>query len=187
MAHEEIVSYITDRQESTAGKMPDLDQGNDKMVDGPIAEGIAFLYQLYKPMSEQNLSQGYSPEEAFWMQFAVISFSTIWDRNATREVNLSDVLLMYLTIYREEVRPEMPVQEDARFLEVLRQRFGMAEQILHDLRIDFNPRMLLLGRFVLTGNPNVVRQVEAAMMVIEAANGICETPTRIPFKFVKDV
>jgi len=170
--------------ERAFGRLRSQQVNHHKMSDEIRQDALAGLCQIYRACSQMYLSSGYSPEEAFWMQFAEISVSTKWDKNATREVNLSDVLWLYLTIYRKDVRPEMPVQDDALFLKVLREGFDLAESAISDSRLDINQKMLSLGRFVLPGNPSVVRQTEAAMIVMKAINAY---HARIPFKLVRDV
>jgi len=184
MAHDEVVSYVTDRLRF--GKMPESNQGNNRTVTGKSADdGIAGLYEVYAGMSERYRDMGYSYEEAFWIQFTEISFSRVWDENASSEIMLSDILRMYSAFYCRDVRAGVPIQDEPHFLAMLRERFGKADRIVHHHRLDLDQKTLSLGRLVLPENRDVARQIEAGIILMKLADATSRA--KIPFRLVKDV
>jgi hypothetical protein len=69
---------------------------------------------------------GYSPKEAFWLDFACLPFLP-WDKAAGPELRLSTILGLYADIHRSTVGPLEPVDAQA-FLALLKQRYGTIRQ-----------------------------------------------------------
>jgi hypothetical protein len=69
---------------------------------------------------------GYSPKEAFWLDFACLPFLP-WDKAAGPELRLSMILGLYADIHRSSVGPLDPVDAQA-FLRLLKQRYRTIRQ-----------------------------------------------------------
>ena len=69
---------------------------------------------------------GYSPKEAFWLDFACLPFLP-WDRAAGPEMRLSVILRLYADIHRSTVGPVEPADAQA-FLDLLKQRYRTIRQ-----------------------------------------------------------
>jgi len=69
---------------------------------------------------------GYSPKEAFWLDFACLPFLP-WDKAAGPELRLSMILGLYADIHRSTVGPLEPVNAQA-FLDLLKQRYRTIRQ-----------------------------------------------------------
>jgi len=146
---------------------------------------LIFVYMFYKDLSKADRKRGFSREEAFWINFAQISFDELWDDNAEVEVHLSEVLRLYLSIYREEINPHMTPEEEAEFLELLKERFYKVDWIIFESYPDNSGlKVFELGRFILGEDANVVRQVEVGQRIVEVANALADIP--MPYKLVKD-
>lgn len=64
---------------------------------------------------------GYSPKEAFWLDFACLPFLP-WDKTKGPELRLSMILGLYADIHRSTVGSQEPVNAQA-FLSLLKQRY----------------------------------------------------------------
>lgn len=64
---------------------------------------------------------GYSPKEAFWLDFACLPFLP-WDKAAGPELRLSAILRLYAEIHCSTVGPIAPADAHA-FLDLLKQRY----------------------------------------------------------------
>ena len=71
---------------------------------------------------------GYSPREAFWLDFACLPFLP-WDGADGGEMPLSRILELYADIYRTAVDVAGPWDELA-FVELLRQRYHRMRQVV---------------------------------------------------------
>jgi hypothetical protein len=71
---------------------------------------------------------GYSPREAFWLDFACLPFLP-WDGAHGGEMPLSRVLGLYADIYRTAVDSTEPWDESA-FVELLRRRYHRMRQVV---------------------------------------------------------
>jgi hypothetical protein len=69
---------------------------------------------------------GYSPKEAFWLDFACLPFLP-WDKAAGPELRLSAILGLYADIHRSTVGPLEPVDAHA-FLDLLKRRYRTIRQ-----------------------------------------------------------
>ncbi len=71
---------------------------------------------------------GYSPQEAFWLDFACLPFLP-WDGADGREMPLSRLLWLYADLYRSTIHSLDPADEPA-FVELLRQRYHRMRQVV---------------------------------------------------------
>ncbi len=69
---------------------------------------------------------GYSPKEAFWLDFACLPFLP-WDKAKGPELRLSMILGLYADIHRSTVGSSEPVNTQA-FLSLLKQRYRTIRQ-----------------------------------------------------------
>jgi len=69
---------------------------------------------------------GYSPKEAFWLDFACLPFLP-WNKAAGPELRLSMILGLYADIHRSTVGAQEPVNAQA-FLGLLKQRYRTIRQ-----------------------------------------------------------
>jgi hypothetical protein len=69
---------------------------------------------------------GYSPKEAFWLDFACLPFLP-WDKAAGPELRLSTILGLYADIHRSTVGSLEPVDAKA-FLDLLQRRYRTIRQ-----------------------------------------------------------
>jgi hypothetical protein len=71
---------------------------------------------------------GYSPREAFWLDFACLPFLP-WDGANGSEMPLSRILRLYAELYRSTIDSLDPARESA-FVELLRQRYHRMRQVV---------------------------------------------------------
>ena len=71
---------------------------------------------------------GYSPKEAFWLDFACLPFLP-WDGANGSEMPLSRILRLYADLYRSTIDSLDPGDEPA-FVELLRQRYHRVRQVV---------------------------------------------------------
>jgi hypothetical protein len=71
---------------------------------------------------------GYSPREAFWLDFACLPFLP-WDGANGSEMPLSRILRLYADLYRSTIDSLDPEDESA-FVELLRQRYHRMRQVV---------------------------------------------------------
>jgi len=69
---------------------------------------------------------GYSPKEAFWLDFACLPFLP-WDKGAGREMRLSAILKLYADIHCSTVGCVKPADAQA-FLNLLKERYRTIRQ-----------------------------------------------------------
>jgi len=69
---------------------------------------------------------GYSPKEAFWLDFACLPFLP-WNKAAGPELRLSTILGLYADIHRSTVGSQESVNMQA-FVELLKQRYSAIRQ-----------------------------------------------------------
>lgn len=150
-----------------------------------LPEKLYGLYQLYKESIKDWEGRDFSPEEAFWIQFAEICPCIVWDENAPTEVKLSEVLRLYLSIYCEQINPRMMVEEESTFLELLKERYDKVNWVIFESHPDnYGLAALELGRLILGEEANVIRQTEVGTGIVAVANAMADKC--IPLKLVRD-
>jgi len=165
------------------------------MILEKLPEKFKGLYWFYKNDTKSKMERGFSPEEAFWNHFAVISSSLVWDNKADTQVKLSEVYRLYLSIYCENINPEMKVEDEPIFLDMLKERYCQFNQIMDrgPFRLKnettnefaYNRFYLELGWFLLGKDANIIRLTKAALSVVMVINSLADTP--IPLKLMRDV
>ena len=71
---------------------------------------------------------GYSPKEAFWLDFACLPFLP-WDGASGGTMPLSRLLWLYVDLYRATIDSLDPADEPA-FVDLLRQRYHRMKQVV---------------------------------------------------------
>ncbi len=177
-------------------------------VDDWLIKGeLAFIYILHKRLirdgckNESNFSpEGFkfiqTPEEDFWINYVQITWDTVWDNKSKIDLNLSEVLRLYLRIYRADIKPDMTPEEEADFLELLKETFYKVDRLNSDFfqqKISVSQYSLLLGRLILAPDSNdgiiakgqnTIKQITVAFRVVTVVNSLRK---RMPFKLVKDI
>jgi|GEM_PF-2459402 len=207
------VNWELDGIEVTATNIPSF-KGFQKWkskntVDDWLIKGeLAFIYTLHKRLirdvrkNEINISPEESkffqtcPEEDFWINFIQITWDTVWDNKSKIDLNLSEVLRLYLRIYREDIKPDITHEEEASFLELLKEIFHKVDRLNSDFfqqKISVSQYSLLLGRLILAPDSNdgilakgqnTIKQITVASRVVGVVNALRK---RMPFKLVKDI
>jgi len=149
------------------------------------SEPVRFLYELYESSVKKAQEDGFSYEDAFWIDFAMKSLYPwdAWD-DAEIEINLSEIFRLYLTIYCEKIDRSMTVEDELVFLELLKQKWDSTNEIVFG-GVDL--AALHLGREVLgarTDNPYLY--VKAGSYILAITYRIWDKPIPI-MKLVKDV
>jgi hypothetical protein len=145
------------------------------------SDTIKVLYKLNEISTKELYKQDYSKEEAFWFGFAVACLY-IWDTNAKIEVRLSEILRLYLTIYCEKVNPEMKVEDEARFVELLKEKYRQIRQSVLEIE-DTYESSLKLGKIIHKEKLNIIKQALTADGVLSYAHATVP----MPFKLVNDI
>jgi PAS domain S-box-containing protein len=127
------------------------------------SEIITSLYVFYKDHVKQLQNAGYSPKEAFWLNFACLPFLP-WDEKSENEICLSQVLTLYFGIYRSHVDSNIKPDDQPAFIEMLKDRFNMVQNIISTVN---PPRLQLeLGRFVLPDQSDEIKWAYAGSIVL---------------------
>jgi len=150
-----------------------------------LPEKLCILYQLYKEGAAFSQKRGFSSEEAFWIQFAQICPSIVWDDNSPTEVKLSEIFRLYLSLYFEQINPQMTVDEEPTFLELLKERYDKVNWIIFESHPnDYGLATLDLGRLILGEGADIIRLTQVGMGIVGVA---CVMSEHIPLKLVRDV
>ena len=151
-----------------------------------LPEKLYGLYQLHKESMKNLEKQGFSPMDAFWIQFAEICPPIVWDENSLTKVKLSVVLRFYLSMYCKQINPQMVVEEESAFLKLLKERYDKVNRIIFKSHPDDTGLAALeLGQFLLGKDALVPKAIQAGLAVIMVANRVADTP--IPLKLVQDI
>ena len=90
------------------------------------------VFQSLRWMHQEHVKDlcrlGYSPREAFWLDFACLPFLP-WDGANGSEMPLSRVLRLYADLYHSTIDSRSPGDEPA-FLELLRQRYHHMREVV---------------------------------------------------------
>ena len=151
------------------------------------SEAVKFFYAIHKDLSKklQETVDGHTPEEAFWIVFAVLA-AALWEGQdeAEHEIKLSELLRLYLTIYCEDLNPTLAIQDEPNVLEQLRKKYYAVREIL--LQSEDIEHALAKLCLWLQGSPeqgNIIRSVGGTIYIAEMVNDI----SPLPFRFVQDV
>ena len=142
------VNWELDSVEVTATNIPSFKgfrkwKSKNTVDDWLIKGELAFIYILHKRLirdgckNESNFSpEGFkfiqTPEEDFWINYVQITWDTVWDNKSKIDLNLSEVLRLYLRIYRADIKPDMTPEEEGDFLELLKETFYKVDRLNSD-------------------------------------------------------
>jgi hypothetical protein len=144
-----------------------------------VLQSIRWMHQEHV----KDLHQlGYSPKEAFWLDFACVPFLP-WSRSARGSIGLSRVLDLYVDLYRRTVGPLEPA-DSRSFTALLRQRFYSVRQTVvvqgglqHDgARVDASA----------WADPRQQKWALAGLIVLWTARQWQEHPSAFPCRLVDD-
>jgi hypothetical protein len=107
---------------------------------------LGSLYLLYKFHAEELAKVGYTPKEAFWLNFTCLPFLP-WDDQSGDKIYLTEVLRLYLGIYQYNTKSSISPENVPAFLEMLVDRYRMAKDIVAIK--DQSQRNIQLGRLAL--------------------------------------
>lgn len=91
-----------------------------------LREVLQSIRWMHREHVKDLRGAGYSPKEAFWLDFACLPFLP-WDKAAGPELRLSTILGLYADIHRSTIGPSEPVDAKA-FLDLLKQRYRTIRQ-----------------------------------------------------------
>lgn len=128
---------------------------------------LGSLYLLYKFHAEELRKAGYTPKEAFWLNFTCLPFLP-WDRRSEAKINLTEVLRLYLGIYQYSTNNSISPEDVPAFLELLADRYKMAKGIVSVK--DQSQMTIQLGRLALPEERNIVRLTRAASILLHTVN-----------------
>jgi len=145
------------------------------------SEPIKVLYELNEISTKELAEQGYSKEETFWFGFAV-ACCYIWDPNAEVGIRLSEILRLYLTIYCEKIDPKMKVEDETRFIELLKEKYEQIRQCVLEIEDPYKSSMKL-GKVIHKEKLNIIKQALTANGVLSYAHATVP----MPFRLINDV
>ncbi len=126
-------------------------------------EALGSLYLLYKFHSAQLEAVGYTPTEAFWLNFVCLPFLP-WAKQAENRLKLTAVLRLYVGIYQHNTGDRLKPEAVPAFLELLLDRYRMAREIAGIADAAQVEREL--GRFALPGEHDNTRTSRAGAIVL---------------------
>jgi hypothetical protein len=128
---------------------------------------------------------GYSPKEAFWLDFACLPFLP-WDKTAGPEMRLSAILKLYADIHRSTVGPVKPADTQA-FLSLLKQRYRTIRQRISELGARAREEV---GRQQIGGvGPQLgeTKEALASLIVMQTAHEWGRHRSAFPCRLVEDI
>jgi len=150
-------------------------------------EPVRALYQLHESNVKGLQEDGFSYEQAFWIDFAIKSLHP-WDDEAEIEIKLSEIFRLYLTIYCDKIDRSLTVGNEPAFLELLKEKWESINESVSP-EVDVNLAGLHLGRVVLgaiADNPYL--QFKAASYILAITYELWKNRYKhISMKLVKDV
>lgn len=147
---------------------------------------MASLYEFYTEHTTALQNIGHSPNEAFWLHFACLPFLP-WDDEAENEVRLSQILSLYLSIYRDNIDSHIKPEDETAFIKLLEERYTMVLELMSAE----NPSqsLLELAGFVLPGQNNATKCAHAGFIVLNTKRE-WERQQRqhpLPYRLVRDI
>ncbi|MEN6423863.1 MAG: hypothetical protein ABFE13_00760 [Phycisphaerales bacterium] len=128
---------------------------------------------------------GYSPKEAFWLDFACLPFLP-WDKTAGPEMRLSVILKLYADIHCSTVGPVKSADTQA-FLALLKQRYRTIRQRISE---SVGHAREEVGRQpAVDGGPRTgdTREVMAGLIVMQTAREWGRHRSTFPCRLVEDI
>lgn len=150
------------------------------------AQVLGSLYLLYRTHSARLQEVGYTRTEAFWLNFTCLPFLP-WAEQSENQLNLSEVLRLYLGIYQYNTGSDITAEAIPSFLELLLDRYWIAKNTV--AVEDASQVERELGHLALPGEHDAVRTTRAASIVLEtiAEWQRQEGENRLPCMLVEDV
>ncbi len=150
------------------------------------SEPIKLLWNLYeihtKGLNESLIKYPllqYSEEEKFWFSFAITS-CYFWDSKAEIEIRLSEIFRLYLTIYCGKIDPNMKVEDEAKFIELLKEKYEEVRQVAFEGDYESSKK---LGEIIHKGKLNILKQALTASNILTYALSMVP----MPFRLIDDV
>lgn len=147
---------------------------------------IVSLYAFYVKHAKQLQSVGYLPVQTFWLNFACVPFLP-WDEDGQNDVCVSQILRLYLSIYRVNICKGMIPGSQRAFMKLLEERYVMVQQMLP---ATFSaPAVLDLGRFALPGEQDDAKCTHAGLVVLNTKSEweSQKSSNPIPCRLVQDI
>lgn len=156
------------------------------MDDNSKTNVIGSLYLLYKSHVSELCKVGYSIEHAFWLDFACLPFLP-WDDQAKDQINLSQVLELYVGIYQFNTNSSLQPMDIPAFINLLIDRYRMAKDIV--AMEDKSRRSLELGKFALPGEKDAAKLKLAGSIVFHTIEEWQKQQgrERLPCRLVEDI
>jgi hypothetical protein len=153
-----------------------------------LSEIMASLYLFYKSHSERLRDIGYSHSAAFWINFACLPFLP-WSSRSEIIIRLSQVLRLYLGIYRYYIDAGMEEQREPDFIGLLRDRYYAVKDIVSRADTSQFDIEFELGRFILPRSDSNEMQIQAGLIILNTKNEWDQQKGRepLPCRFVEDI
>ena len=145
-------------------------------------EVLTSIRWLHQEHVKDLRTLGYSPKEAFWLDFACLPFLP-WSGTAHSGIRLSTVLSVYIDLYQTTIGPLEPADADA-FVTLLRQRYHSVRRTIatsDGLRRD-GPRVEGGG----WADSGQQKWALAGLIVLWTARQWQEHPSAFPCRLVED-
>jgi len=126
---------------------------------------LGSLYLLYKLHAAALQEVGFTPKEAFWLNFASLPFLP-WDTSSENKLHLTQVLRLYVGIYQHNVPGVLKPEAIPAFLELLADRYRMAKQMASIQ--DASQQEIALRRFALPREKNAAKIAKASSVVLHS-------------------
>jgi hypothetical protein len=145
-------------------------------------EVLKSLRWMHQEHVKDLCEMGYSPKEAFWLDFACLPFLP-WDEAAPGRLQLNTVFDLYIDLHRQTVGPLAPA--DAKtFAALLRQRFySIQEMVAASGGLHQDGDRVDASRWQ---EPGQRKWALAGLIVLWTARQWQEHPSAFPCKLVDD-
>ncbi len=128
---------------------------------------------------------GYSPKEAFWLDFACLPFLP-WDKGSGREMRLSAILKLYADIHCSTVGTVKPADTQA-FLDLLRQRYRTIRQKIAESGARAREEMGRLPASEVRPQGELAKEALAGLIVMQTAREWGRHRSAFPCRLVEDI
>ena len=128
---------------------------------------------------------GYSPKEAFWLDFACLPFLP-WNKTSGPEMRLSMILRLYADLHSSTVGPFEPADTQA-FLGLLKQRYRTIRQKI--LESPAGSREGTSRQPAVVGGPQTgnTKEALAGLIVMQTAREWSRHRSTFPCRLVEDI
>ena len=129
LKRKKFLNQVKDSRKSHAQSTEAIGKKPEDEIVEPLPDILKGFSDLYRVQTEGLKEEGYTEEQVFWYSFAIISLY-VGNPNAKIEVRLSQIFRLYLTIYCETVDKEMKIEEESKFIELLKQKYEKIRKIV---------------------------------------------------------